>query len=115
MAKSQKAPVFRVELDVSGSLVAAWELDEETSKRLLAIRSRLDIADTRVPELPAMGFRGFLYSMDGIIQRSFGGFVIGSVAILADPIRSLERLLIGSIPDSVDLPPEIAARRSRIQ
>ncbi|HEV2088899.1 MAG TPA: hypothetical protein VGR21_11370 [Cryptosporangiaceae bacterium] len=59
-------------------------------------------------ELPGLGYRGFRYVLDGVAWRAFAGSVASPEAVLADPQRQVERVLVD------ELPQEFAVLRPRL-
>jgi len=98
-----------VELDVfSGRPNPRWELDEPSSQKLRHLQSRLSRARETPPEVPGLGYRGFLYpNTDGHV-RAYRGYVKTARAVLADPSFSIEQYLLNQMPS------EYATLRKRI-
>jgi hypothetical protein len=98
-----------VELDIfSGRPNPTWELDERASGRLREAHAALLQTTVPPPELPGLGYRGFVYRLDDVAWRAFRGSVSNGRRTLADPDRSIERLFAGW------LPAELADLRVRI-
>ena len=90
---------MRVELDIfSGRANPEWELDPAAALALEDIHGRLLPARRRPPDLPGLGYRGFRYSLGGADWRALEGLVAAASRVLADPSRSIERLLASTIP-----------------
>jgi hypothetical protein len=89
-----------VELDLySGRPNPRWRLDDETRRtfhRLVA-----DLAPTTAPPatLPGLGYRGFVVTDGDQTYRIFGGLVATGDSVLADSGRTLERWLLGGLPE----------------
>ena len=98
-----------VELDVfSGRPNPRWELDEQSSKKLLQIQSRLRRTRESPPDPPGLGYRGFWYADATTRVRAYRGYVTTTRTVLRDPAFSIEQFLLDR------LPPEYAALRQRI-
>ena len=100
-----------VELDVfSGRPNPRWHLDEDQAAEVAELLRRLAPAPTGRVEPPALGYRGFLYSLEGATWRAWAGFVIADDRVLMDPARSTERRLLESLPaEYADLRARVAA------
>lgn len=104
-----------VELDAfSGRPNPSWQLDEARAGELVELHRRLTATTERPPEPPGLGYRGFLYSLDGTAWRAWAGFVTAGDRALADPDRAIERLLLASLPtEYADFRPRIAKEIER--
>lgn len=99
-----------MELDVfSGRPNPTWQLDETQARDLTSRHRGLAETTDRPPEPPGLGYRGFLYSLDGNAWRAWKGFVSTQDRALADPARSVERTLLAGLPtEYADLGQRIA-------
>ena len=89
-----------VELDVfSGRPNPRWQLDEAGAAELSDLHHHLEVAAARPTEPPGLGYRGFLYSLDGVPWRAWHGFVTSGDRTLADGSRAIERLLLAGLPE----------------
>jgi hypothetical protein len=89
-----------VELDIfSGRPNPRWRLDEAGAAELGELHHRLEVAAARPTEPPGLGYRGFLYSLDGVPWRAWHGFVTSSDRTLADRSGTIERLLLAGLPE----------------
>jgi hypothetical protein len=99
-----------VELDIfSGRPNPTWELDEQAARTLRELHQELWGVDERPPEPPGLGYRGFVYTLNGRSWRAFNGWVFAPDRTTLDDGRTIERLLVRSLPD------EYAELRSRLQ
>jgi hypothetical protein len=100
-----------IELDIfSGRPNPRWQLDERIARQLAALHRKLPAIGEPRPEPSGLGYRGFIYSLDGGPWRASRGVVFGSDQMLADPARAIERLLLDHLPAEYgDLRPLIAA------
>jgi hypothetical protein len=97
-----------IELDVfSGRPNPRWELDEPSARRLVEIHRQLDASVRASAEPPGLGYRGFRYILDDVAWRAWNATVLGGGRSLADPDRSVERLLLDRLPTEYD---ELRAR-----
>ena len=88
-----------VELDVfSGRPNPRWELDEERTRELRQLESRLIPARQAAPEPPGLGYRGFVYADAGGQVRAYRGYVKTARTVLADPSLSVEKYLLNQLP-----------------
>jgi hypothetical protein len=88
-----------VELDVfSGRPNPRWELDETSADELRRLVDRLPPATGPPPEPPGLGYRGFVLGEGGRVLRVYRGHVSTPDALVADPSRTIERYLLGRIP-----------------
>ena len=88
-----------IELGVfSGRPDPRWELDEASVARLIDIHRSLRRLAGPASEPPALGYRGFSYDLDGVRWRAWNGIVDSGTRVLADPDRSVERLLLDRLP-----------------
>ncbi|NIJ65615.1 hypothetical protein FHR20_002577 [Sphingomonas leidyi] len=99
---------MRVELDVfSGRPNPVWQLDAQAAAALVALHDVL-AAGTAWEAPPALGYRGFLYTIRSDGCRAYHGAVRTAQTILADPGYSIERFLIARLPhDWIGLVPMI--------
>jgi hypothetical protein len=98
-----------VELDIfSGRENPRWVLDPSTSNQLLDLHRRLQPGHPSADEPPGLGYRGFLYEIDGWRWRAWKGVVTGPDLVLSDPGLTIERILLAA------LPPEWTSLRPRI-
>ena len=99
-----------VELDIfSGRPNPRWEVDEPVRRELKRLESGLGAAAGPPRAPPGLGYRGFLYRLDGGRRRAFLGRIDREGAALDDPGRAIERLLLRSLPeDLAPLADEIA-------
>ena len=104
-----------VELDIfSGRPNPSWELDEPSIRRLREVQRGLPEAPTSSPKPLGLGYRGFVYRLDGTSWRALHGTVIGTGTTLHDPDRLVERLLFDSLPPAfTELRGRIAAEIDR--
>jgi len=104
-----------VELDVfSGRPNPTWHLDQSRARELGEQHRRLAATAEQPPEPPGLGYRGFMYRLDGAAWRARAGFVTTAERTLADPPRTIERLLLASLPpEFAELRPRIAAEIER--
>ena len=99
-----------VELDVfSGRPNPQWYVDEPIDQQIRELHRQLASTTTLPAEPPGLGYRGFRYTLDGAVWRVWNGALVGPDRILHDPTRSVERLLLGQLPD------EYADLRSRLE
>lgn len=97
-----------IELDVfSGRPNPRWELDERSVRRLVDIHRQLTAIVRPSAEPPGLGYRGFRYVVDDVAWRAWNATVLGGGLALADPDRSVERLLLDRLPAEYD---ELRAR-----
>lgn len=90
-----------VELDIfSGRENPRWTLDEQVAAHLVDVHRSLHATTHRVPEIPGLGYRGFVYAFDDDFWRAWKGFVIGSSLVLADPDQRIERMLVDHLPQA---------------
>lgn len=88
-----------VELDVfSGRPNPRWELDEPSRQKLRHLQSRLRRAREAPPEVPGLGYRGFLYPSPHGHVRAYRGYVTTAQAVLVDPSFSIEHYLLNQLP-----------------
>lgn len=99
---------MRVELDVfSGRPNPVWQLDAQTAAALSALHDAL-ATGTVWEEPPALGYRGFLYTIRSDGCRAYHGAVRAARTILADPGYGIEHFLIARLPhDWISLVPMI--------
>lgn len=98
-----------VELDVfSGRPNPRWQLDEPDRRALQRLHGQLAAAAVSPPQPPALGYRGFCYSLESGTYRAFRGYVWGGGVVLADPRFTIERFLLDRVP------PEMAPLRKRV-
>jgi hypothetical protein len=89
----------QVELDIfSGRPNPAWTLNSIAARHLVHRHLHLERIASTIVTLPGLGYRGFLYDLDGTRWRAVGGLVIGPAQTLADPNRSVERQLLSGLP-----------------
>ena len=100
-----------VELDVfSGRPNPRWQLDETRAREVAEQHQRLAATAEQPSEPPGLGYRGFVYTLEGSVWRAWSGFVTSAERTLADPDRSVERLLLASLPpEYAELRPRLAA------
>ena len=101
----------RVELDVfSGRPNPVWMLDEDGGVEL---RRRIDLlphCDAPWEQAPALGYRGFCFTLAEARCRVFHTILqVSDTQHLSDPSRTVETFLIGT------LPPKWADLRERIE
>jgi hypothetical protein len=97
---------MRVELDVfSGRPNPSWEADETCRREIERIEDGLAAAAGIAP--PPLGYRGFRYRIGGEERRAYGGRISRAGRTLADPGRTIERLLLASAPPALA---DVAAR-----
>lgn len=101
-----------IELDIfSGRPNPRWRLDGHTSRRLLEVQERMKIRPGDPPQIPGLGYRGFLYTVEHVTWRAWGRALLGPTVVLADPERAIEGLLLSTLPpEYASLRPRIAAR-----
>ncbi len=90
-----------VELDVfSGRPNPRWQLTGDEAARLARLLEILEPAKADPStQPPGLGYRGFRFEDSaGSTWLAYGGFVRSPQAILADPNRSVERLLLEYLP-----------------
>jgi hypothetical protein len=88
-----------VTLDIfSGRRNPRWTLDESDASRLDALHHGLAASEAPPSEVPGLGYRGFVYELDGAVWRALRGQVAGPTEVLVDPSRSVERLLADLMP-----------------
>ena len=109
-SSSTEAITLDAELDIfSGRPNPRWELDEAAVRRLRNAHDLLAPGQAGLAqELPGLGYRGFRYVLDGVAWRAFAGSVAGPGAVLADPQRQVERVLLDELPE------ELAGLRPRL-
>ena len=99
-----------VELDIfSGRENPRWVLDPTGSDRLRDLHRRLRLGQPATDEPPGLGYRGFLYELEGQRWRAWKGIVTGpGAAVLSDPASMIERALLASLPSEWwDLNPRV--------
>lgn len=90
---------MRVELDLfSGRPNPVWEADEACRHEIERIEKRLARAAAAAGAPPPLGYRGFLYRIGTEEHRAHDGRISLGNRTLADPERSIERLLLRSAP-----------------
>jgi len=100
---------MRVELDsFSGRPNPQWELEAQTVRHLRAIHAQLVVEGGPAREPPALGYRGFRYTLDDVAWRAWAGTLSSSREVLGDPERLVEHLLLAT------LPAELGALRPRL-
>lgn len=98
-----------IELDIfSGRPNPRWPLSPPAARKLAELHRTLPPSAHEPPDLPGLGYRGFVYELDGNIWRAWNGYVIGSHRALTDYAKVVETLLLSH------LPPGHAGLRSRI-
>jgi hypothetical protein len=98
-----------VELDIfSGRPNPRWELGEPARRELYRTEQALNLAEAAANAPPPLGYRGFVYAIDGETRRAYLGQVECGGSLLDDPEHSIERLLLDALPD------EFAPVRERI-
>ena len=98
-----------IELDIfSGRDNPRWILDRVGSDRLLDLHRGLRPGQPSAVEPPGLGYRGFVYELEGRRWRAWNGIVTASDAVLSDPGATIERALLASVP------PEWSGLRPRI-
>jgi hypothetical protein len=99
-----------IELDIfSGRENPRWVLDRTGSEGLRDLQRRLRPGQPSTDEPPGLGYRGFLYVLEGQRWRAWKGIVTGSDTALSDPGVVIERALLASLPaEWSDLRPRIA-------
>jgi hypothetical protein len=98
-----------VELDIfSGRPNPRWQLDEQAATTLRRLHENLWPIQSRAPEPPGLGYRGFIYTLHATTWRAFKGWIASPDQTLIDRSHSVERLLL------VQLPEEYAEIRSRV-
>lgn len=99
-----------IELDIfSGRPNPSWTLDEGSSRRLAQLQEALAATAREIAELPALGYRGFVYEFESGRVRAFRGTVQTARSVLADPTLSIERFLLETLPS------EFSEHRSRLE
>ena len=89
-----------VELDIfSGRPNPRWELDEPTRLELSRAEQTLTPAEAAPNVPPPLGYRGFVYAIDGKMRRAYLGRVECGSSLLDDPGFSIERLLLDALPE----------------
>ena len=98
-----------VELDVfSGRPAPRWRLDDAAERELVALHRRLATLAEPPEAPPGLGYRGFVYHLEGSEWRAWRGTVASAGRVLADPTRAVERLLLAALPaDYADLRPRL--------
>lgn len=91
---------MHVELDIfSGRPNPRWMLSSADQARVARLMESLRLhAGTEVPEPPDLGYRGFTLTYRGQAVRAFGGYVHFAKGARSDPGRSVERLLLETLP-----------------
>lgn len=90
-----------VELDIfSGRPNPRWEVDEPVVEELKRLEEGLGGA-AAAADPPGLGYRGFLYTIDGERRRAFRGRIDCGGTRLDDPGRAIERRLLQSLPDDL--------------
>lgn len=99
-----------VELDIfSGRPNPRWVVSDRTAQRLYRLCRDLQRTDQLAPQPPALGYRGFIFPLDGQPVRAWEGNIIAGRIVCLDPAREIERLLFDSMPAQLD------ALRERLQ
>lgn len=104
-----------VELDIfSGRPNPRWELDEPVARTVTEFHRQLRPVADVPPGPPGLGYRGFVYSLDHVSWRAWRGFVVGPALVLADPDRTIERMLLDLLPaEYLDLRPRLEVELKR--
>ena len=93
---------MRVELDMfSGRPNPTWDLDDAAERELLALESNLRPAGRPGVEPPPLGYRGFAYGDASISRHVFDGILSMAGQSYEDPDHRIERLLMASIPHTL--------------
>lgn len=88
-----------VELDVfSGRVNPRWQLEGDQENQVRELQQRLCESTESAPELPALGYRGFVYILDGVSWRAWKATVASPDRALLDPARTVERHLLDRLP-----------------
>ena len=90
-----------VELDIfSGRPNPRWHLTEDEAAQVASLIESLELAEgDPSPNPPGLGYRGFrLSDSAGPPYWAYGGFVLSSEALLADPSRRVEHFLLDHLP-----------------
>ncbi|MFI1256285.1 hypothetical protein ACH4U6_21260 [Streptomyces netropsis] len=94
----RRAPVI-VELGIfSGRPDPRWPLDPGAAAELRALLAGLAREDANPPPAPGLGYRGFTVTDSEAVRQVFNGRITGGDATLADPGRTVERWLLGTLP-----------------
>jgi hypothetical protein len=90
---------MEVELDIfSGRPNPRWQADEAVADELRRLENGLAPADGPAPAPPGLGYRGFVYTIDGRPRRAFLGRIERDGKVLDDSRRAIERRLLGALP-----------------
>ncbi|MEV0413359.1 hypothetical protein AB0I68_21790 [Streptomyces sp. NPDC050448] len=96
-----------MELDIfSGRPNPRWALDGEAAEEMWSLVDGLTPGPVTPPELPGLGYRGFVCSSGSLTCRAFDARAAVGNLVLADPDRTVERWLLDR------LPPEFESLRS---
>lgn len=88
-----------VELDIfSGRPNPRWSLAEPQNELLLSLIASLQPATALPPQIPGLGYRGFLIEHGGQKIRAFCGFIKCREGTFSDPNLSIECGLKESMP-----------------
>lgn len=99
-----------VELDIfSGRPNPRWVVSDQTAQRLYRLCRDLQRTDEPARQPPALGYRGFIFPLNGQPVRAWEGRIIAGQIICLDSAREIERLLFDSMPAQLD------AVRERLQ
>lgn len=100
-----------VELHVfSGRPDPRWPLDPGAAAAFRTLLAGLARADTNPLPAPGLGYRGFTVTDSEAVRHVFNGWITGGGATLADPGRTVERRLLGTLPPEFEpLRPVVAA------
>lgn len=102
-----------VELDIfSGRPNPRWVVGNQTAQRLYQLCRDLQRTDQPILQPPALGYRGFIFTLDGQPVRAWEGSVIVGRIVYLDPAHEIEGLLFDSMPAHLNALRERLRQRS---